>query len=80
MSRIRAGIIVFVDILLFTTLIMMYYLDKMVNDTLYHFGLIADVGWMQPYYLLSRFFVVVTIAAIIMVSLAELPISAFKED
>jgi hypothetical protein len=58
---------------------MIYYVDQMVNGTLYYFGLIFDNGWAQPYYLLSRLSVILIIAAILMISSAELPISALKE-
>jgi len=79
MSRIRVGFIILADVMLLTALVMIYYIDQMVNGTLYNFGLIADVGWMQPYFLFSRLFVVTIIVAIIIVSLVELPISVFKE-
>jgi len=58
---------------------MIYYVDQMVNGTLYYFGLIFDNGWAQPYYLLSRLSVILIIAAIVMISSAELPIPALKE-
>jgi hypothetical protein len=51
----------------------------MVNGTLYYFGLISNVGWQQPYFLLSRLSVILIIAAIFVFSLVELPISAFKD-
>jgi len=79
MSKLRAGVVILTDGLLFTALITIYYLDQMVNGTLYNFGLIYDAGWAQPYYLLSRLSVVLIIAAIFMISLVELPISALKE-
>jgi len=79
MSKLRAGFVILTDGLLFTALITIYYLDQMVNGTLYNFGLIYDAGWAQPYYLLSRLSVVLIIAAIFMISLVELPISALKE-
>ncbi len=79
MSKLRAGFIIFSDVLLVTALIMFYFLDQMVNGTLYHFGLIFDAGWSQPYYLLSRLTVALVIAAMLMISTVELPISALKE-
>ena len=79
MSKLRAGFIIFVDLLLVTALITIYYLDQMVNGTLYNFGLIFDSGWSQSYYLLSRTAVALVIATILFISSVELPISAFKE-
>jgi heme/copper-type cytochrome/quinol oxidase subunit 3 len=79
MSRLRIGFVILTDVLLIIALIMIYYVDQMVNGTLYYFGLIFDNGWAQPYYLLSRLSVILIIAAILMISSAELPISALKE-
>ena len=79
MSKLRIGFVVLVDALLFISLILIYYIDQMVNGTLYHFGLVSDIGWLQPYFLLSRIAVIAIIAAIIMVSSVELPFSQFRE-
>ena len=79
MSKLQAGFIVFVDILLFAALVMIYYIDQMVNGTLYYFGLIFDWGWAQPYYMLTRLTIILIIAAILMISSAQLPISSLKE-
>ena len=79
MSKLQTGFIIFIDILLFTALFMIYRVDQMVNGTLYYFGLIFDWGWAQPYYLLSRLAVVLIIAAIVMISSAQLSISSLKE-
>jgi heme/copper-type cytochrome/quinol oxidase subunit 3 len=79
MSRLRIGFVILTDVLLIIALIMIYYVDQMVNGTLYYFGLIFDNGWAQPYYLLSRLSVILIIAAILMISSAEIPISALKE-
>jgi hypothetical protein len=58
---------------------MIYYVDEMTNGTLYHFGLIFDWGRVQPYYMFSRLTVILIIAAILMISSAQLPISSLKE-
>jgi hypothetical protein len=79
MSKIRIGFIILVDVLLFIALVLIYYIDQMVNGALYYFGLISDQGWLQPYFLLSRISIILIIAAIIMISSVLLPISALKE-
>lgn len=79
MSKIRIGLVILVDVLLFIALILIYQIDQMVNGTLYYYGLISDYGWLQPYYLLSRLSVVAIIAAIFMISSVELPISVFED-
>ena len=79
MSKRRIGFVILTDILLFIVLIMIHYIDQMVNGTLYYFGLIFDNGWAQPYFLLSRLSVILIIGAIVVLSSVELPISALKE-
>ena len=79
MSKLRIGFVILADVLLFIALIMIYYIDQMVNGTLYSFGLIFDVGWTQPYLLLSRLSVILIIAGILLISSAEFPIAALKE-
>ena len=79
MSKLRIGFVILVDVLLFIALILIYYIDQMVNGTLYYFGLIFDTGWAHPYYLLSRISVILIIAAIFMIFSVGLPASAFKE-
>jgi hypothetical protein len=79
MSKLRSGLVILVDILLSIALLLIYYIDQMINGTMYYFGLIFDNGWAQPYLLLSRISVILIIAAIFMISSVELPISAFKE-
>jgi hypothetical protein len=79
MSKLRIGFVVLVDVLLFIALILIYYIDQMVNGTLYYFSLIFDNGWAQPYYLLPGIRVVLIIAVIFMISSVELSVSAFKE-
>jgi len=80
MSKLRIGFVILTNALLFTALIMIYHVDQMVNGTLYYFGLIFDNGWAQPYYLLSRLSVILIIAAIIMISSAELPIATLQKE
>jgi hypothetical protein len=80
MSKIRIGLVILVDALLFITLILMYYIDQIVNGTLYYHGLIADIGWQQPFYLMFRLSIILIIAAIFAISLVELPIAAFRDE
>ena len=80
MSKIRIGVIILVDALLFIVLILMYYIDQIINGTLYYYGLIADIGWQQPFYVLFRLSVILIIAAIFSITSVELPISAFKDE
>jgi hypothetical protein len=78
-SKPRSALVILVEVLLSIALLLIYYIDQMINGTLYYFGLILDNGWAQPYFLLSRISVILIIAAIFMISSVELPISVFKE-
>jgi len=79
MSKLRKGFVILVDAVLMIALILIYYIDQMVNGTLYYYGLIFDNQWAQPYFLLSRISVILIITAIFTISSVELPISAFRE-
>lgn len=79
MSKIRVGLVILVDLLLFAALILIYQIDQMINGTLYYYGLIFNNGWAQPYYLLSRLSVTAIIIALFMISSVELPIDALKD-
>jgi hypothetical protein len=79
MSKPRIVLVILVDLLLLTALVLIYQIDQMINSTLYYFGLIFDIAWAQPYFLLSRLGAIGIIVAIILFSAAELPIPAFEE-
>jgi hypothetical protein len=79
-SKIRVGIVILVDALLIIALIGMYYIDQLVNGKLYYYGLIASSGWQQQFYLLFRLIIIFIIVAIFIISLIEMPISAFKDE
>lgn len=79
MSKWRAAFIILVDSMLIIALVMIYYIDQMVNGTLYYYGLLADQGWMQPYFLLSRVCAIVIIVALFVISFVELPTPIFAE-
>ena len=79
MSKLRITFVIVVDILLVAALILFYYVDQLINGTLYYFGLIFDAAWAQPYFLLSRLTLVLIVAAIFLISSVELPIAALKE-
>ena len=79
MSKPRVAVVIFVDILLLISLFLIYQIDLLVNGTLYYYGLVFDIGWAQPYSLLSKLSAIGIIAAMIFITSAELPLSAFED-
>jgi hypothetical protein len=55
-------------------------IDKLVNSTLYNYGLVFSDAWAQPYWLMLRVCMVVIVAAIFLISVVELPYPAFEDD
>lgn len=51
---VRAAIVMFLDTLLVIALICLFFLDKLVNEILYDYGLVFSYGWAEPYWLWMR--------------------------
>ena len=79
MSRIRAAIVVLGDVMLLVALVLLLEIDKIVNGTLYGYGLIFSNEWAQPYWLIFRVSLALIVAAVILISVVELPHPAFEE-
>jgi hypothetical protein len=79
MSRARASIVVLGDLMLVGVLVLLLEIDKLVNGTLYNYGLVFSYDWAQPYWLMFRVSLVLIVVAIILISIVELPHPAFEE-
>jgi len=79
MSRLRVALILLGDAMLCLAIVLIVQIDRLVNGTLYSYGLIFDVGWSQPYSLILRTCLVLIVAAIVLISIVELPYPAFQE-
>lgn len=79
MSRLRVGLVVLGDAMLCVALVMIIQIDQLVNGTLYSFGLVFNDSWAQPYWLMLRVCMILIVAAIILISVVELPYPAFQE-
>lgn len=79
MSRARVAIVVLGDLMLLTAVVLLLELDKLVNGTLYWYGLVFSYDWAQTYWLLFRATVILIVVAILLISLVELPHPAFQE-
>lgn len=61
-------------------LILLIQIDKLVNDTLYSYGLTFSTEWAQPYWLMLRISLLLIVVAIFIISVVELPQPSFRED
>lgn len=78
-SKIRALIILFVDIMLVVALILLIQIDKLVNNTLYDYGLTFSTRWAEPYWTMLRSSLALIVIAIIILSVVELPYPSFEK-
>ena len=79
MSRIRVALVLLGDAMLCVALVLISQIDKLVNGTLYNFGLIFNDSWAQPYWLMLRTCMALIVAAVILISVVELPYPAFQD-
>jgi len=78
-SKLRIALVALGDTFLLAALVLLLQIDQLVNGTLYYHGLIFSNAWAQPYLLMFRLCVILIIAAIIVISVVELPYPAFEE-
>jgi hypothetical protein len=76
-SKVRALIILSVDITLIVALILLLQIDKLINSTLYRYGLTFSTGWAEPYWAMLRSSLILIVIAIIVISIVELPYPSF---
>jgi hypothetical protein len=79
MSKVRAALVVLGDIMLIAVVVLLLEIDKLVNGTLYSYGLVFSYDWAQSYWLLFRLSLTLIVVAIIIISVVELPYPAFQE-
>ena len=79
MSKPRVALVVLGDTILIIAIVLLLEIDKLVNNTLYGFGLVFSNDWAQPYWLLLRVTLVLIVVAVILISVVELPHPAFEE-
>ena len=78
-SRVRALIIILVDVMLAVALVLLLQVDRLINSTLYGYGLTFDIAWAQPYWTMLRTSLVLIYVAIIAISLVELLYPYFQK-
>lgn len=65
--------------MLIAVVILLLEIDKLVNSTLYNYGLVFNYDWAQSYWLVLRLILVFIVVAIILISVVELPYPAFQK-
>jgi len=51
---IRVSIFIILNAMLVIALISLFFLDKLVNEFLYNYGLVFSLTWAEPYWLMMR--------------------------
>ena len=68
------------DAMLIVVLVLVLQIDKLVNGTLYSYGLIFNNAWAQPYWLMFRVSLILIVVAIFMITIVELPSPLFEKE
>jgi hypothetical protein len=80
MSKAKVALVVLSDVMLVGAVALLLEIDKLVNGTLYYYGLVFSDDWAQPFWLMFRVTLALIVAAIIIISLVELPYPAFEKE
>jgi len=80
MSKPRVVLIVLADAMLIIVLVLLFQIDKIVNKTLYNYGLVFSLDWAQPYWLLLRVSLILIVVAIFLITIVELPTPSFQKE
>jgi hypothetical protein len=78
-SRLRVALVLLGDAMLCVAIVLIVQIDQLVNGTLYSYGLVFNDSWAQPYGLMLKVSLILIVAAIILISVVELPYPAFQE-
>ena len=79
MSKVRVALVVLGDLMLIGVVMLLLEIDKLVNGTLYDYGLGFSYDWAITYWLLFRASLILIVVAIILIAAVELPRPAFEE-
>jgi formate hydrogenlyase subunit 4 len=79
MSKARVALVVVGDAMLVSAIALLLQIDKLINGTLYDYGLVFSDDWAQPYWLMLRITLFLIVIVIVILSIIELPYPAFEE-
>jgi hypothetical protein len=77
-SKLRVALVILGDAVLIVAIVLLLQIDKLVNGTLYDYGLSFGNYWAEPYLLMFRVTLVLIVIAVVLISLVELPYPAFE--
>jgi hypothetical protein len=77
--KIRAAIVIVLDAMLIAVLFLLSYIDKLVNGTLYRYGLVFSIEWAEPYWLMMKTSMALIAVAFSILTILELPYPALKK-
>ena len=80
MSKARVALVVLGDVMLVAAVMLLLEIDKLINGTLYSYGLVFSYDWVQPYWLMFRVCLILIVVTVVLISLVELPHPAFEEE
>jgi cbb3-type cytochrome oxidase subunit 1 len=78
-SKTRALIIILIDVMLTAAVVLLFQIDRLVNATLYDYGLVFSREWAEPYWIMLRMSLALVLVAIFVISVLELPHPAFED-
>jgi glucose uptake protein GlcU len=80
MPKVRVALVILGDIMLTATVVLLLEINKLVNGSLYDYGLIFSDDWSDPYRLMFGVCLVLIVVAIVLISVLELPHPAFQDE
>jgi len=78
--KIRAAIVIVLDVMLSVVLILLFYVDKLVNHTLYAYGLVFSIEWAEPYWIMIRISMALIVLVILILSILDLPYPLLRKE
>lgn len=80
MSKLGVALVVLGDAMLVAAVVLLLEIDKLINGTLYGYGLVFSDNWAQPYWLMFRLTLALIVIAVILISVVELPYPRLKKE
>jgi hypothetical protein len=76
---IKASIVIILDTMLISALILLFLLDKLVNEILYNYGLVFSLEWAEPYWNMMRASIALIVIVVLVLSILEVRYPLLRE-
>jgi hypothetical protein len=80
LSRIRVAIILLVDLMLIVAVFLLLQIDRIVHVTLYDYGLVFDLKWAEPYWIMHQTSLWLIIASTMIISVVEFVYYSYEDE